>query len=149
MLFAKLHYHKSFLTNKFLLALLCLSHYFVFKTAQWYKKSFSFAKNVLCQLLKDQLKIYFHLYNANKILCFRTFCTVNIIILVLFTFERMLRSSHQRCSLRKGVFKNFVKFTRKHLCQSLFFNKIAAIRPATLLKKRLWHRCFLWILRNL
>ena len=27
----------------------------------------------------------------------------------------------------------------KHVCQSLFFNKVAGI---TLLKKRLWHRCF-------
>ena len=26
--------------------------------------------------------------------------------------------------------------------QSLFFNKVAGLRPATLLKKRLWHRCF-------
>ena len=24
----------------------------------------------------------------------------------------------------------------------LFFNKVAGLRPATLLKKRLWHRCF-------
>ena len=34
------------------------------------------------------------------------------------------------------------KFTGKHLCQSLFFNKVAGLRPATSLKKRLWHRCF-------
>ena len=27
-------------------------------------------------------------------------------------------SSHQRCSLKKGVLKNFTKFTGKHLCQS-------------------------------
>ena len=32
--------------------------------------------------------------------------------------------------------RNFAKFTGKHLCQSLFFNKVAG-RPATLLKKRL------------
>ena len=32
-------------------------------------------------------------------------------------------SSHQRCSVRKGIFRNFAKFTGKHLCQSLFFNK--------------------------
>ena len=25
--------------------------------------------------------------------------------------------------------------------QSLFFDKVAGLRPATLLKKRLWHRC--------
>ena len=27
-------------------------------------------------------------------------------------------SSHQRCSIKKGVLKNFTKFTGKHLCQS-------------------------------
>ena len=30
-----------------------------------------------------------------------------------------------RCSVVKGVPKNFSKFTGKHLCQSLFFNKLA------------------------
>ena len=43
---------------------------------------------------------------------------------------------------KKGVLRNFPKFTGKHLCQSLFFNKVAGLRPSTLLKKRLWHRCF-------
>ena len=33
-------------------------------------------------------------------------------------------------------------FTGKHLCQSPFFTRVADLRPATLLKKRLWHRCF-------
>ena len=89
-----------------------------------------------------------------------------------------------RCSVRKGVLRNFTKFTGKHLCQSLFFNKVIKketvaqvfscefceiskntfsyrttpvaasdnsclrkllilnrlkLRPATLIKKRLWH----------
>ena len=52
------------------------------------------------------------------------------------------RSSHQRCSMKKGVLTNFTKFKGKHLSQSLFFNKAAGLRPATSLKKRLWHRCF-------
>ena len=52
------------------------------------------------------------------------------------------RSRHRRCSLRKGVLRNFTKFTRKHLCQSLFLNKVAGLRPAVLFQKRLWHRCF-------
>ena len=43
---------------------------------------------------------------------------------------------------KKGVLRNFAKFTRKHLCQSLLFNKVAWLSPATLLKKKLWHRCF-------
>ena len=32
------------------------------------------------------------------------------------------RSSNLRCSVTKGVIRNFVKFTGKHLCQSLFFS---------------------------
>ena len=52
------------------------------------------------------------------------------------------RSSHHRCSMRKGVLRNFTKFTRKHLCQILFFNKVAGLRLATLPKKRPWRRCF-------
>ena len=43
----------------------------------------------------------------------------------------------QRCSIIKSVLKNFGKFIGKHLCQSLFFNKVAGFTTATLLKKRL------------
>ena len=43
------------------------------------------------------------------------------------------RSSHRRCSTKKDVYRNFVKFTGKDLCQSLFFNKATGLRPATLL----------------
>ena len=57
-------------------------------------------------------------------------------------FSGTSRSSHRRCSVRKGVLRNFAKFTGKHLCQRLFLNKVAGLRPATLLKKSLWHRCF-------
>ena len=46
----------------------------------------------------------------------------------------MCRNSQRRYSIAKGVLINFAKFTGKHLCQSL--------RPATLLRKRLWHQCF-------
>ena len=46
-------------------------------------------------------------------------------------------------SYKNGGLKNFAKFIGKHLCQSLFLNKIAVLRSAALLKKRLWHRCFL------
>ena len=53
-----------------------------------------------------------------------------------------VRSSHQRCSIEKSALKNFAKFTGKYLCQSLFFNKVAGLKPATFLKERLWHRYF-------
>ena len=49
------------------------------------------------------------------------------------------RSSHRICSKRKGVLRNFANLTRKHLCQSLFFDKVAGF---SLWKERLWHRCF-------
>ena len=38
---------------------------------------------------------------------------------------------------KKGVLENFARFPGKHLCQCLFFYKIADLRPATLLKNRL------------
>ena len=66
--------------------------------------------------------------------------------------------------MKKGVLRNSTKFTGKHLRQNLFFSKFASLcgaskcftkafkafikpfeapqRPATLLKKRLWYRCF-------
>ena len=48
-----------------------------------------------------------------------------------------IRSSRPEVFCKKDVLSNFTKFTGKHLYQSLLFN-----RPATLLKKRLWHRRF-------
>ena len=48
------------------------------------------------------------------------------------------RSSRLEVFFKKGVLRNFAKFTEKHLCQSLFFNKVAGLSPATLLKKGLW-----------
>ena len=51
--------------------------------------------------------------------------------------------------MKIGVLKNFAKFTGKHLCQSLFFNKVANFMHATLLKKKLWNSdVFMQILRN-
>ena len=71
---------------------------------------------------------------------------------ILSTQLYFIRSSHQRCSMKKGALINFAKFTGKHLCRSLFFNKVAGLRSffnkvaglrrASLLKKRLWYRCF-------
>ena len=64
-----------------------------------------------------------------------------------------IRSSRPEVFCKKGVLRNFTKFTGKHLCQSLFFNKVSGLftgkhlcqslsfnevagpRPATLLKK--------------
>ena len=34
-----------------------------------------------------------------------------------------------------GVFRYFSKFTRKNLCRSVFFNRIASLQPVALLKE--------------
>ena len=60
-------------------------------------------------------------------------------------FEKPLQKSQKQppeVFFKRWVLKTFVKFKWKYLCQSLFFNKVAGFGPATLLKKRLWHRCF-------
>ena len=66
----------------------------------------------------------------------------------ILTTWNIVRSSHQRCFVRNGAIRNFAKFTGKHLCQSLFFNKVASLSPATLLKKDFGTGVFLWILQN-
>ena len=68
--------------------------------------------------------------------------TKSLLSSLVLVFDTNGRSSHQRCSVKKGGLRNFAKFTGKELCHNLFFNKVAGLRPATLLKKRLWHRCF-------
>ena len=63
-----------------------------------------------------------------------------------FSLYRQKQPAEVFC--KKGVLRNFEKFTWKHLCQRPSFNKVAGLRPPTLFKK-LWHRrFFLWTLRN-
>ena len=52
------------------------------------------------------------------------------------------RRSPRRCSARKGVLINFAKLTGKNLRQSLFFNKVAGLKPTTLLKKKILVQVF-------
>ena len=37
---------------------------------------------------------------------------------------REFRSSRPEVFCKKGALRNFAKFTEKHLCQSIFFNKV-------------------------
>ena len=67
-----------------------------------------------------------------------SFCSCYILYYILYPLQKQ----PPEVFYRKAVLKNFAKFTGTHLCQSLFFNKVADLRTATLLQKRLWHRCF-------
>ena len=60
-----------------------------------------------------------------------------------------IRSSHRRCSVEKGVLRNFAKFTGKRLCQSLFLIKLQALGLQPYKKRRSGTGVFLWILQNL
>ena len=44
--------------------------------------------------------------------------------------QTIFRSSHQGCSVKKDVLRNFTKFTGKHLRQSLFLIKLQALTQA-------------------
>ena len=63
-----------------------------------------------------------------KVLCSERFC-----LLI------MTEAVAQRCSVKKGVLRDFTKFTWKHLCQNPSFQRL---KLATLLKKRLWQMFF-------
>ena len=62
------------------------------------------------------------------------FLHIQILVILLFTndgsfISAKLQKQPPEVFYKKGVLRNFAKFTGKHLCQSLFFNKVAGLRP--------------------
>ena len=51
------------------------------------------------------------------------------ILSIISKNSQKTKSSRREVFYRKGVLTNFTKFIGKHLCQSLFFNKVAGLRP--------------------
>ena len=51
----------------------------------------------------------------------------SLILETKFGDEPIDRSSHRKCSVKKGALRNFAKFTGKNLCQKLFFNKVEGL----------------------
>ena len=86
-----------------------------------------------CDQIRNFLRIWWHLLKKSLMENFIFLCSI---------LPYFFRSSHRRRSAKKVVLRSFAKFIGKQLCQSLFFNKVAGLRLATVLKKRLWHRCF-------
>ena len=52
-------------------------------------------------------------------------------------FLKLQKQSSRGVLYKKGILRNFAKFTGKHLCQRVFFNKVAGLSPATLLRNSL------------
>ena len=55
------------------------------------------------------------------------------------SLKRILQKQSSGGILQKGALRNLAKFTGKHLCQRVLFNKVESLRlrPATLLKNSL------------
>ena len=68
---------------------------------------------------------YFYLFHQNK-------PRENYENRCYFTGKTLFRSNHRGALSKKGVLKNFAKFTGKHQRQSLFFNKVNFIKKETL-----------------
>ena len=56
----------------------------------------------------------------NHVKVHNTLMTMLLLHTDILPIATVLRSSHQRCSMKKGVFENFAKFTGKHLSETLF-----------------------------
>ena len=65
---------------------------------------------------------------------------------IFIQVNQILQKQTPEVFYKKGVVRNFTKFTRKHLCQSLFFNKVAGLQ--LYLKRDSATGVFLWILWN-
>ena len=75
------------------------------------KYTCGFKQNILQYIAKPGQAVYFTFSRG----VFRTFSNV--------------RSSRLEVLCRKGVLRNFAKFTGKHLFQNPFFNKVADLEP--------------------
>ena len=62
--------------------------------------------------------------------------------------DRKIRSSHSQMFFKIGVLRTFPNFTKKDQCWNLFYIKLQAWKPATLLKRDSNTSVFLWNLSN-
>ena len=93
-----------------------------------------FVININCVSFKEKFENYKHRFNFESIsfsfffFFFLSSVTCKILAIFLQCREtvkasyniQIVRSSHRRCCIRKGVLKNFAKFKEKHLCQGVF-----------------------------
>ena len=72
--------------------------------------------------------------------CFWSHCRHMFLLFQLLLLNT--KSSRPEVFCKKSAIKNLAKLTGKYLCWILFFNKVAGLWPATILKKKLRHRFF-------
>ena len=76
-------------------------------------------------LRKHFILIDFYFHNMASFVYFKSIASHFHMNTIKSKFRIIFRSSRPDVFFEKGVLKNFAKFKGKHLCQSLFFNKVA------------------------
>ena len=77
------------------------------------------------------LSLLYIMLKCKGVLRTELFCKkyLPLIYTSILLFSSESRSSRPEVFCKKGVLRNFAKFTGKYLCQSLFFNIVAGLRP--------------------
>ena len=83
--------------------------------------------------INDQLNIL----NVQTFQLTFDFLKMSVFLLLYYTNSFISRNQIQLNDY--AHFRNFANFTGKHLCHSLYFDKVAGL---TLLQQRLWHKYF-------
>ena len=92
----------------------------------------------ICKFLHRTLQVvYDELFELNNNLSVyqrdHRYLAIEVFNSILYLNPEFIEAVVQRCSVKKVFFKILQNSQEKHLCLCL--------RPATLLKSRLWHRC--------
>ena len=130
-------------------------HYVKAKTEDVFKKSWSSTKTnvcLVCPLVQLDFNSFVFSYTSVNVFPLNTtnvwrvclfiylFWAIFLALLsqtITFTLQLHTCTGQKQppeCSIKIGVLKNFPKFTGKHLCESLFFNKAADLRVSFLIK---------------
>ena len=97
----------------------------------------TFLRTPFLQNTSGRLLLEVFLYYTIYIICIDIICIHWILLDMMLWYSKAFlfflfvlwsnRNSLRRCSVKRGVHRNFTKFTGKRLCQSLFFNKVAGL----------------------
>ena len=86
-----------------------------------------------CDQIRRKLQIWSHLLKKSVMENF-IFCAVDLMAILAWAFTdqnfnvmTFIRTNCWKVFCEKGVLKNFAEFTRKHVCKSPFFNKVAGL----------------------
>ena len=99
------------------------------------------------KVLKFLLSLIFMIYWRLFFLTLNSLIVTILIIFVHFIIQDSVkvryRSSHPEVFCKKGVLRNFEKFTGKHLCQRLFFDKAGGLKLSKICYQRKMKSTFL------